>query len=407
MTASVGSKSADSVEEEIEKAADPSEALLAAWNSGRIVDREVAVQSLTKLFPPGADLPRAIDAMVAAAALDADMNVRELALGFLRGRNHPAFLPLAAAQLRDVDPLVRWLGLNHVSCASAAMGVPTVVRLLQDPDPLVTTMSIKLLERWSGENFGVKLSEIGVVENERTGLQEYRPGSEEKARAGASRAQAWWAVHSGEYGSETLEVGSRVGARVPSVPAADFRLRTLEGKGVRLSDFRGKVVLINFWTTWCTACVSEMPALVALQNRHESDLAILGVSLDFADDSHGHSTVDESSNTPESAGGQGSFRSGKKALRSKIARTAEARGLNYPVLVDERNEVGVLYNGGELPTTVIVDAQGNLRRRFVGTRSLQIFEAMIAEARQPAAPGAVIGDSASARMATNATRSGN
>ena len=59
----------------------------------------------------------------------------------------------------------------------------------------------------------------------------------------------------------------------------------------------------------------------------------------------------------------------------------KARGINYPILLDERNEVGGRYNGGELPTTVIVDTQGNVRRRFIGARSLPVFEAMITEAR--------------------------
>ena len=71
-----------------------------------------------------------------------------------------------------------------------------------------------------------------------------------------------------------------------------------------------------------------------------------------------------------------------KRVREKVARTAKARNINYPVLLDEHNEVGGRYNGGELPTTVIVDAQGNVRRRFIGARNLAVFEAMIAEAGQ-------------------------
>ena len=51
-------------------------------------------------------------------------------------------------------------------------------------------------------------------------------------------------------------------------PAPPAVLVTLDGRRVRLSDFRGKVVLINFWTTWCTACIGEMPELIELQKRH-------------------------------------------------------------------------------------------------------------------------------------------
>ena len=71
-----------------------------------------------------------------------------------------------------------------------------------------------------------------------------------------------------------------------------------------------------------------------------------------------------------------------KRVREKVARTAKARNINYPILLDEKNDVGGRYNGGELPTTVLVDAQGNVRRRFVGARGIAVFEAMIAEASQ-------------------------
>jgi alkyl hydroperoxide reductase subunit AhpC len=66
-----------------------------------------------------------------------------------------------------------------------------------------------------------------------------------------------------------------------------------------------------------------------------------------------------------------------------VARTTAARGINYPVLLDKNNEVGARFNGGELPTTVIIDSEGRVRRRFVGARSLEVFAAMLAEASRP------------------------
>jgi len=154
----------------------------------------------------------------------------------------------------------------------------------------------------------------------------------------------------------------------PALTVEDFSLRDLDGRPVRLSDFRGKVVLINFWTTWCTACVSEMPELIALQKKHENDLAVIGVSLDFVPTDDG----DTDTSSPEK-------------VRANIIRTAKAHGINYPVLLDEHFEVGGRFNGGELPTTVIVDANGHIRRRFIGARELSVFEAMIAEANKPSA----------------------
>ncbi len=371
----------------IEQAADPRAALLAAWNSGKIVHREVAIGALRRVLPGDQPLPPEFDSLLLSAALDPDMNVRESALGILRDRNHPALAALAAEQLRDFDQQVRLLGLNYLKSASPAIGVPTVIPLLDDSDPFIVTMSLKLLENWSGEKFGVKLSETVAFENEKTGLKEFRKGSYEKAKAGAERAKAWWAQHQSEFPPVRLQVPTEAYSARQPVPAGDFQLRTLDGQSVRLSDFRGKVVLVNFWTTWCTACVSEMPELIALQKKHADNLVIIGLSLDYVPDSHGHigghAAVEEQKHSEGDHDDHEATAAALKRVREKVARTVKARGINYPILLDEKNEVGGRFNGGELPATVIVDAQGNVRRRFIGVRSLPVFEAMIAEAAQP------------------------
>ena len=374
------------VSDMIEQAADPRAALLTAWNSGKIVHREVAIRSFSRVQPAEQPLSPELDSLLLSAALDPDMNVRESALGILRERNHPALAALAAEQLRDLDQQVRVLGLNQLKFVGPAIGVPTVIPLLDDPDPFIVTMSLKLLENWSGQKFGVKLSETGSFENEKTGLKEYREGSHEKAKAGAERAKAWWAEHQREFPSVRLEVPAAAYSARQPVPAGDFRLRTLDGKKISLTDLRGKVVLVNFWTTWCSACVSEMPELIALQKKHGDNLVIIGVSLDYVPDSHGHigghAAVEEQKNGDAEQDDHEATVAALKRVRDKVARTVKARGINYPILLDEKNEVGGRFNGGELPTTVIVDAQGHVRRRFIGARSLPVFEAMIAEAAQ-------------------------
>ena len=374
------------VSDMIEQAADPRAALLTAWNSGKIVHREVAIRSFSRVQPAQQPLSLELDSLLLSAALDPDMNVRESALGILRERNHPALAALAAEQLHDLDLQVRVLGLNQLKFVSPAIGVPTVIPLLDDPDPFIVTMSLKLLENWSGQKFGVKLSETGSFENEKTGLKEYREGSHEKAKAGAERAKAWWAEHQSEFPAVRLEVPAAAYSARQPVPAGDFRLRTLDGKKISLTDLRGKVVLVNFWTTWCSACVSEMPELIALQKKHGDNLVIIGVSLDYVPDSHGHigghAAVEEQKNGDAEQDDHEATVAALKRVRDKVARTVKARGINYPILLDEKNEVGGRFNGGELPTTVIVDAHGQVRRRFIGARSLPVFEAMIAEAAQ-------------------------
>jgi hypothetical protein len=122
--------------------------------------------------------------------------------------------------------------------------------------------------------------------------------------------------------------------------------------------------------------------LVALQKRHGDQLTILGVSLDFVPDSHGHigghAAVEEQGTTDAKQQDHDHAQ-----IREKVARTVKARKINYTVLLDEKNEVGGRYNGGELPTTVIIDAGGRVRRRFIGERTQPVFDAMINEAKKP------------------------
>ena len=372
----------EAVSDMIEQATDRNAALLRTWNTGKIIQREVAINELKRLFPGNLPLPPALQSMLLAAALDPDMDVRELALAALLTRHDPALTALAVAQLADVDPQARLLGVSYLKHASPGVGVPWAVRLLDDPDLRVVGLSTKLLEHWSGETFGIKLAHTVLGENQETGLQEFSADGQAKTQAAVEKAKAWWLRHQSEYPPIHPEIQAEANRAHPPVLADDFQLRDLEGKRVQLSDYHGKVVLINFWTTWCTACVSEMPELIALQREHADNLAILGVSLDAVPDEDGE------------VGGEGSGQkldpNDPKAavpilqkIRDKVIRTVKARGINYPVLLDEHNEVGGRFNGGALPTTVIVDAQGEVRRRFVGARSLPVFEAMIAESRQP------------------------
>jgi len=374
----------EAVGEMIEGAADPRAALLAAWNSGKIVHREAAIHSLSRVIATSQPLRADLESLLLSAALDPDMNVREMAFGILRERNHRGLGALAAEQLRDCDEEVRALGLNYLRYVAPAIGVRLVIPVLEDGDPFIVTLSLKLLENWSGEDFGVKLSETGSFENPDSGIKEYRAGSREKAKAGAERARTWWVSHQGDFPAARPETpAAALLARRP-VPAGDFELRTLDGRKVRLSDYRGKVVLINFWTTWCTACLREMPELIALQNQHLSQLVILGISLDCVPDEHGHAAIAEPK--PGEHFGREARAEELKRIREKVTRAVKDRGINYPILLDEQNDAGGRFNGGELPTTVLVDAEGQVRRRFVGGRSLPVFEAMIAEAGKPLQP---------------------
>ena len=123
---------------------------------------------------------------------------------------------------------------------------------------------------------------------------------------------------------------------VQGVQAPDFELVSVDGRKVKLSDFRGKAVVLNFWATWCAPCKIEMPWFVDLQNHYGSDgLAILGVAMDDSD--------------PQ-----------------KIAQFASEMGVNYPVLLGT-NKVSEAYGDVEyLPTTFYINRQGKIVGKVAG-----------------------------------------
>ena len=134
--------------------------------------------------------------------------------------------------------------------------------------------------------------------------------------------------------------------------APEFSLRTVEGKKLSLSDYKGKAVLINFWATWCAPCKIEMPWLVALHSQYAPQgFEILGVSEDDAD-------------TP----------------RAKLAKFGQEQGLNYPLLVGD-DAVSRKYGGVEfLPTSYFVGRDGKIVAETAGLVSKDEVEASIKKA---------------------------
>jgi thiol-disulfide isomerase/thioredoxin len=125
--------------------------------------------------------------------------------------------------------------------------------------------------------------------------------------------------------------------------APGFELKSLEGQNVKLSDFRGKAVLLNFWATWCGPCKIEMPWFVELQKEYgPQGLQIVGVAMDDS------STQD-------------------------IAKFVKEMGVNYPILLGTES-VGQSYGGvGALPTTFFVDRDGKFVAREFGLHSRSVF----------------------------------
>jgi peroxiredoxin len=126
--------------------------------------------------------------------------------------------------------------------------------------------------------------------------------------------------------------------------APDFSLESLDGKIVRLADFRGKAVLLNFWATWCQPCKIEMPWFADLQKQYGPEgLQVIGVAMD-------------------------------DAPKQDIQKFAKEMGVNYLVLLGKES-VGEAYGGVEfLPTTFYIDRNGKVIERIFGLRSRSEIE---------------------------------
>jgi peroxiredoxin len=158
-----------------------------------------------------------------------------------------------------------------------------------------------------------------------------------------------------------------------SGPAPDFSLQALDGKTTRLSDFRGKAVLLNFWATWCSPCKIEMPWFVDLQKQYGSQgLQIVGVAMDDA------STED-------------------------IAKFAKDMGVNYPILIG-KEAVGDEYGGvPALPESFLIARDGRIVDRIIGLKGKAEIEDAVKKAleTQPATNQASVAEHALAAQPQN------
>jgi peroxiredoxin len=132
--------------------------------------------------------------------------------------------------------------------------------------------------------------------------------------------------------------------------APDFTLETLDGKTVRLSDYKGKGVLLNFWATWCQPCKIEMPWFAELQKQYgPQGLQIVGVAMDDA--------------SPK-----------------EIGEFAHDLGVNYPILVG-KEEVGTAYGGVQfLPATFYIGRDGKIIDKVFGLKGRGEIEDSIKKA---------------------------
>lgn len=135
-------------------------------------------------------------------------------------------------------------------------------------------------------------------------------------------------------------------AVVENKKAPDFELISTNGKKIKLSDFKNKIVIIDFWATWCGPCRRGIPDLVSIQNEFKKDVAVIGISLD-------------------------------RDTKSEVVPFMKKYGINYPIVYGD-DAVVKSYGGIEaIPTSFIIDKKGNIVDNHVGLVSKSTYTDLI------------------------------
>lgn len=130
-------------------------------------------------------------------------------------------------------------------------------------------------------------------------------------------------------------------------PLQGFELVDLEGDLIKLSDFRGKWILLNFWATWCPPCRQEMPLLAETHEKYSPDLVVLGVNSMETDD--------------------------------EVRAFVERSSISFPIVFDSDGQTGQQYLIHGLPTTLFIDREGVLRIRHVGELTRPVLDKYLLE----------------------------
>lgn len=120
----------------------------------------------------------------------------------------------------------------------------------------------------------------------------------------------------------------------------------LNGNAIRLSDYKGKIVLVNFWAAWCVPCTEEIPQFVKLQDKYRNQgLQVIGISIDDTE--------------------------------SELRDFYRKHNMNYPVIPGDQKTADAFGGVLGLPTTFIIDRDGHIRERQVGSTNFQTLEQQV------------------------------
>jgi peroxiredoxin len=130
--------------------------------------------------------------------------------------------------------------------------------------------------------------------------------------------------------------GLKVGSKAP-----DFELKTLTGETVKLSELKGKKVMLNFWATWCPPCKAEMPAMEQFHKEAGDEVVILAVNIDPHLD---------------------------------VKKFVDENGITFSIPLDEEDKVNEVYQILSIPTTYFIDTKGNIGSKYIGAMELEVMK---------------------------------
>ncbi|MBM7717590.1 peroxiredoxin [Bacillus thermophilus] len=158
-----------------------------------------------------------------------------------------------------------------------------------------------------------------------------------------------------QFNSQAAEkTFAKEGLKEGEVPP-DFELSSLNGEKKRLSDYKGKKVILNFWATWCPPCKAEMPHMQQYYETkaNSQNVEIIAVNLTYAE------------------------RVSNK--RSKVEEFKNEYKLTFPILLDEEGDVGNTYQTITIPTTYMIDTNGIIRKKIIGPMDQEMMERLVSE----------------------------
>lgn len=161
-------------------------------------------------------------------------------------------------------------------------------------------------------------------------------------------AMPWQKKRTAQAVEEDQQEGVKIGLNQGEL-APDFTLLTADGEELKLSDYRGKRVMMNLWASWCPPCIAEMPDLQSFFSAHKDEgIEVIGINLTESE-----------------------------AHKEGIYQFIDDFELTFPVVFDEASQVADLYQVTTIPTTFILNSKGEIEQKIVGPLTYEIMEELM------------------------------